>query len=169
MMLHESALKEMGVNLVGPRTLVLKELKRLKAEQRFAVREAVLWEDNQWDDPKDYLKHHRTGSQEDHYLFTGSNLVVTRTHQSTCFGLHTVTACCGCCCCCCWNETYHVPVKELDEPRTHHECGFADTNTTALLFCARPRRGPREYVQQRERRSPGRVAQSWAHVARKPR
>ena len=132
MMLDESALKEMGVNLVGSRTLVLKELKRLKGEQRFAVREAVLWEGNQWDDPKDSLKHRRTGSQKDHYLLTSSNLVVTRTHQSTCFGLHTVTACCGCCCCCCWNETYQSKnsmnlehITSVDSlTRTRRRCCF---------------------------------------------
>lgn len=60
-MLDDASLEKMGLSLVGPRLLVVKEIKRLQAQQRRAVREKVIWEDKRWEDTSEWLKHCRVG------------------------------------------------------------------------------------------------------------
>ena len=95
----DEMLKEMGINLIGPRARLLEELSRLKAQARRVKRETSLWESDQYDGRSECQKCQECNCccpfQLDHYKLSSAYLVVRRTHQGQCGPFRLPAFCCG--------------------------------------------------------------------------
>jgi hypothetical protein len=98
MRLDDGMLREMGINLIGPRARLLEELSRLKAQQRRVRRETSIWESDQYDGRSCMEQFLACNScspmQLNHYKLTSAYLVVRRTRQASNFRQSFSSACC---------------------------------------------------------------------------